>query len=329
MLEFAAPWLFLLLPLPLLVRWLAPPHRESQDALQVPFFARLVDLSGLTPRVGASVRRRRRIQALASILGWCLLVTASADPQWIGPPAELRKHARDLMLAVDLSGSMDARDFPGVDGGVTDRLEAAKAVLRDFASRREGDRLGLIVFGNAAYLQAPFTDDLETWLQLLDESEVGMAGPSTALGDAIGLALSLFIQSETQQRVLVLLTDGNDTGSRVPPVDAAAIAATEGVTIYTVAIGDPQTVGEEALDLATLDAISTATDGKSFVALDGASLESAYADIDRLEPATYESLSWRPRRSLFHIPLAAFALLYLLALPLFAYLGPRAEPGKP
>jgi Ca-activated chloride channel family protein len=327
MLEFSAPWLFLLLPVPLLVRWLAPPHRESQDALQVPFFARLVTLSGATPRDGASILRRRRVQAISSILGWLLLVAAAARPEWIGPPVEVRKHARDLMLAVDLSGSMDTRDFATTEGDTVNRLDAAKAVLRDFAARRTGDRLGLIIFGNAAYLQAPFTDDLDTWSQLLEESEVNMAGPSTALGDAIGLAISLFQQSATQNRVLVVLTDGNDTGSRVPPVDAAQIAAMENVTIYTVAIGDPATVGEEALDLATLDAIADRTQGRAFLALDAAALEEAYAAIDALEPATYESLSYRPRSSLFHLPLAAFALLYLLAFPIFAATGRGLRAG--
>lgn len=325
MIEFTLPWAFALLALPLLVRWLTPPHRESQDSLQVPYFQRLVLLSGETPRSGASVLRRRRIQGIVSILGWCLLVLAAARPEWVGDPINIEKSARDLMLALDLSGSMDARDFRDGDGQEQNRLTAAKGVLEGFAAQREGDRLGLIVFGNAAYLQAPFTDDRETWQTLLEESEVAMAGQSTALGDAIGLAISIFQASDTSNRVLIVLTDGNDTGSRVPPRDAATIAAANDVTIYTVAVGDPATIGEEALDLDTLNAVAKTTGGASFQALDTQALEKAYDEINRLEPAKYDSLSYRPRSSLFHIPLGLFAALYLLALPLFALLSLRRQ----
>ncbi len=323
MLEFTQPWAFALIALPLVVRWLMPAHRESQDSLQVPYFQRLVSLSGETPRAGASVMTRQRIQSLVSMLGWLLLVLALARPEWVGAPVTLQKSARDLMLALDLSGSMAATDFEDENGDAGDRLSAAKSVLRDFAMGRDGDRLGLIVFGNAAYLQAPFTDDHDTWLTLLDESEVAMAGQSTALGDAIGLAIALFEESETRNRVLIVLTDGNDTGSRVPPVDAAAIAAAKQVTVYTVAVGDPETVGEEALDLETLNTVAETTGGAAFQALDRESLQAAYTRIDELEPAQYDSLSYRPRSSLFHLPLTAFALLYLIALPLFALLARR------
>lgn len=325
MLEFTSPWAFVLLAMPLLVRWLTPPHRESQDSLQVPYFQRLVLLSGETPRSGASVLGRRRLQAIISVIGWCLLVAAAARPEWVGDPVKVEKSARDLMLALDLSGSMDAKDFRDENSKPMNRLAAAKLVLEDFAAQRDGDRLGLIVFGNAAYLQAPFTDDLTTWLTLLKESEVAMAGQSTALGDAIGLAISLFQASETANRVLIVLTDGNDTGSRVPPVDAASIAAANNVTIYTVAVGDPLTIGEEALDLETLETIARKTNGASFQALDAAALQNAYDEINRLEPAQYDSLSYRPRSSLFHFPLALFAILYLIALPLFALLGSRRQ----
>ena len=323
MLEFAAPWAFALLLAPALIRWLTPPHRESRDSLQVPYFQRLVTLSGETPRAGASIRRRLRIQTLASLVGWCLLVLALARPVWVGEPVTLEKNARDLMLALDLSGSMDATDFRDANGAQTDRLSVAKDVLEEFAAGREGDRLGLIVFGNAAYLQAPFTDDHETWLALLDESIVKMAGPSTALGDAIGLAIAHFRQSKTENRVLIVLTDGNDTSSRVPPLDAAEVAKVEGVTIYTVAVGDPTTVGEEALDMETLEAVARITSGGSYVATNREALRETYQRIDALEPASYDSLSYRPRSAMFHIPLAAFAVLYVTAMPLFALVSRR------
>ena len=327
MLEFTQPWAFVLLLAPVLVRWLTKPHRESRDSLQVPYFERLVALSGETPGTGASVLRRRRVQAVVVGLGWILLVLAFARPEWVGPPITLERSARDLMIAVDLSGSMDAEDFQDANGDSTNRLGAAKDVLRGFVQGRQGDRLGLIVFGNAAYLQAPFTDDRRTWLTLLDETQVAMAGPSTALGDAIGLAIALFEGSDTDNRVLIILTDGNDTGSRVPPIDAATVAAAQGVTVYTIAVGDPETVGEEALDLETLTTVAEVTGGQSFSALDRGALEDAYDRIDALEPARYDSLSYRPRTAVFHFPLSAFALLYLVAMPIFLLLG-RLQRGE-
>lgn len=323
MLEFTYPWVFVLILAPALIYWLAPAHRESRDSLQVPYFERLVALSGEKPRSGASIRRRLLIQAAAGLLGWCLLVVALARPEWVGKPVKLEKTARDLMLAVDLSGSMEATDFSDANGEKTDRLSVAKDVLEDFVVGRKGDRLGLIVFGSAAYLQAPFTDDHETWLGLLDESIVNMAGPSTALGDAIGLSIAHFRQSKTENRVLIVLTDGNDTGSRVPPLDAAKVAKVEGVTIYTVAVGDPETVGEEALDMETLEAVAKTTGGSNFVATNREALSETYRRIDELEPASYDSLSYRPRKAMFHLPLAAFALLYLITMPLFVLAARR------
>lgn len=328
MLEFTVPWAFLLLLAPVLILWLAPPHRESRDSLQVPYFQRLVALSGETPRTGAAVRRRLTIQVFASLIGWFLLVTALARPEWVGDPVKLEKTARDLMLAVDLSGSMDATDFQNAEGAKTDRLSVAKGVLKEFVSGREGDRLGLIVFGSSAYLQAPFTDDHDTWLTLLDESIVNMAGPSTALGDAIGLAITHFRQSKTENRVLILLTDGNDTGSRVPPLDAAKVAKSEGVTIYTVAVGDPTTVGEDALDMETLETVATITGGSSYVAGDREALRETYQHINALEPANYDSLSYRPRSALFYIPLAVFGFIYVTAMPLFALVARRKRRVK-
>ncbi len=323
MLEFAHPWAFLMLLAPVLIYWLVPAHRESRDSLQVPYFQRLVALSGETPRTGSSIRRRLIIQAVAGLLGWCLLVCALARPEWVGEPVKLEKTARDLMLAVDLSGSMEATDFSDAEGQKTDRLSVAKGVLEEFVAGREGDRLGLIVFGSAAYLQAPFTDDHETWLKLLDESIVNMAGPSTALGDAIGLSISHFRQSKTENRVLIVLTDGNDTGSRVPPLDAAKVAKVEGVTIYTVAVGDPTTVGEDALDMTSLEEVARTTGGSSFVANNREALSETYRLIDELEPANYDSQSYRPRKAMFHVPLAAFAFLYIISMPFFVMAARR------
>jgi len=243
---------------------------------------------------------------------WLCLILAAAKPEWIGPPIEQQKSGRDLMVAVDLSGSMEARDFTLPTGEAVDRLEAVKQVLDQLANQRESDRLGLIVFGSAAYLQTPFTDDHRVWAQLLQETEIGMAGQSTVFGDAIGLAIKLFKESDSDNRVLIILTDGNDTGSTVPPVDAAKVADAHDIRIYTIAIGDPTSVGEDALDIETIQRVSEVTDGQYFQALDRQEVAAAYQAIGELEPELYESISFRPRQSLHWVPVGLVLILYSL-----------------
>jgi Ca-activated chloride channel homolog len=310
MIELAFPWALLLLPLPLVMR-LLPAYKESRDSVKVPFFDKLVELSEERPEQGARVLQRDTLQRILVTTTWLCLVLAAAKPQWIGPPIEQQKSGRDLMVAVDLSGSMEARDFTLTSGETIDRLEAVKVVLEELASRRESDRLGLIVFGAAAYLQTPFTDDHQVWLQLLEETEIGMAGPSTVFGDAIGLAIKLFSESDSDSKVLIMLTDGNDTGSTVPPIDAAKVAAANDIRIYTIAIGDPTTVGEDALDMDTIDRVSEIAEGRSFQALDREEMRQAYLTIGELEPELYESISFRPRESLHWLPMVLITLLYL------------------
>ena len=310
MIELAYPLALLLLPLPLLMR-LLPAYKESRDSVRVPFFEKLVELSEQRPEQGARILRRDRLQKILVTTTWLCLVLAASKPQWIGPPIEQQKSGRDLMIAVDLSGSMEARDFSLPDGASIDRLQAVKAVLRELSARRSSDRLGLIVFGAAAYLQTPFTDDHQVWLQLLEETEIGMAGPSTVFGDAIGLAIKLFSDSQSDNRVLIMLTDGNDTGSTVPPIDAAKVAAAGDIRIYTIAIGDPTTVGEDALDQETLARVSEITSGRTFQALDQEEMRQAYQAITELEPELFESISFRPRQSLHWVPVLLVMLLYL------------------
>lgn len=327
MIELAYPWALLLLPLPLLMR-LLPAYKESRDAVRVPFFEKLVELSEQRPEQGARILQRDRLQKILVVTTWLCLVLATSKPQWIGPPIEQQKSGRDLMVAVDLSGSMEAMDFMLPTGESIDRLEAVKRVLEDLAARRNSDRLGLIVFGAAAYLQTPFTDDHQVWLQLLDETEIGMAGPSTVFGDAIGLAIKLFSESDSDNRVLIMLTDGNDTGSTVPPVDAAKVAAASNIRIYTIAIGDPATVGEDALDLETLNRVSEITGGRTFQALDQDEMRLAYLTIGELEPELYESTSFRPRQSLHWAPIALLLVLYLLYHSYNALLSSRARKSS-
>lgn len=311
MFELNHPWalLLILLPLPML---LLPPYKESRDSVKVPFFNKLVELSKERPEVGAMILQRDRAQQFLVAFMWLCLVLAAAQPQWLGEPVEQQKSGRDLMIAVDLSGSMEARDFTLPDGSTVDRLEAVKFVLAELADQRPSDRLGLIVFGSAAYLQTPFTDDHRVWEQLLTETQIGMAGQSTVFGDAIGLAIKLFRESDSDNRVLIILTDGNDTGSTVPPIDAAKVAAHYDIRIYTIAIGDPTSVGDDALDIETIARVSEVADGQYFQALDRQQLQAAYQTIGELEPELYETVSFRPRQSLHWVPVAIALSLYWL-----------------
>jgi len=311
MIELVHPWALVLLALPLLMR-LLPPYKESRDSIRVPFFDKLVELSERRPETGATVLHRDRAQQFLVNFMWLCLVLAAAKPEWIAPPIQQQKSGRDLMIAVDLSGSMETTDFTLPDGSSVDRLEAVKYVLERLGDQRASDRLGLIVFGNAPYLQSPFTDDHQVWGQLLAETEIGMAGQSTAFGDAIGLAIKLFQESDSDNRVMIILTDGNDTGSMVPPVDAARMAASQDIRIYTIAIGDPASVGEEALDIDTLQRVSEITGGRYFQALDREQLAQAYLAIGELEPELYETISFRPRQSLHWVPVSVALSLYLV-----------------
>ena len=312
MLTLAYPWLLALLPLPLLVARLAPPYRQSRPAAQVPFLPLVMRLTGQQPSSGAAVLRASLFQALVGVLVWLALVLVLARPQWLEDPLVKELPMRDVLLAVDLSGSMETEDFTDANGKTLDRLSAVKQVLDAFLTRRQGDRIGLIVFGSAAFVQAPFTDDLDVLRTFLDEVELRMAGPKTALGDAMGLAMTLFERSELEERVLIALTDGNDTGSLVPPEKAAAIAPDLGVQVHTIGIGDPRNAGEEKLDEATLRKVAEATGGRYFYAADRQSLDQVYAELDKLTARKVETLSYRPQRDLFHWPLGAALGLSIL-----------------
>ncbi|MGB8041145.1 MAG: VWA domain-containing protein [Pseudolabrys sp.] len=311
MFEFEWPWAFALLPLPLLVWWLMPVYQRQQTSVHVPFFDRLADATGQTPQAGAVVLRRRAIQMIPAALVWVLMVAALARPERVGDAVTHEVSARDLILAVDISGSMEQSDFRTQDGKTLKRLDGVKLVLGDFIARRKGDRVALILFGSKAYVQVPFTQDLQTARMLLDQSEVGMAGQQTVIGDTIGLAIKTFETSTATQKLVILLTDGNDTASKVPPEHAADIARQKGVVVYTIGFGDPNVTGENRVDLSTLREVASMTGGHFFRAEDGTQLAEIYADIDRLAPVKLETISWRPKLPLFQWPLGAAVILAL------------------
>jgi Ca-activated chloride channel family protein len=311
------PWVLALLPLPLLARWLLPAHRATQRGLVVPFLPRLFALTGRSALRDLAVTQGGRWRSLVLIICWLCAVLAMARPQLIEPPVTREVPARDLLLAVDLSGSMATGDFTDAQGKTAERLAAVKAVLDDFLAKRNGDRVGLILFGSAAFVQVPFTEDLTVARQLLDEAQVGMAGPQTAFGDALGLAINVFDRSTVKERVLIALTDGNDTSSQVPPEKAAQIAHDKGIVIHTVAVGDPRSAGEDALDETTLKNVATLTGGLYSHAGDHEQLASIYQQIDQLETRKAQTLSHRPRRDVYWWPLASGLLASM------AYLGTR------
>lgn len=308
MIHFEWLWAYALLPLPILVRYFWPvAARLDEAALNVPF---IDDFRGYS--VDKQQQPRRLLLWLAS-LAWIFLITASARPQWLGDPVELPVSGRDLMLAVDLSGSMEVEDFE-LNGRIVNRLVATKAVAGDFIERRVGDRLGLVLFGRNAYLQTPLTFDRQTVRILLNESVIGLAGKETAIGDAIGLAVKRLQNQDVDSRVLILLTDGANTAGEVEPIKAAELAAEYQLKIYTIGIGADEMVVRSIfgsrrvnpsadLDEKTLTAIAEKTGGRYFRAHNTDELNQIYKILDQLEPVEKETQSFRPVQALFYWPL--------------------------
>jgi len=328
MLTFEYPWLFILLICAPVAWFVLPAYRESGRALRVPWFERLAQLLEISPEEGAAVRTIGLPGMALRALLWVLVIIALARPQLIEDPIVRVVPTRDLLLVVDLSGSMETVDFIDKEGRQVDRLSAAKEVLDDFLARRQGDRVGLIVFGNAPFVQVPFTEDLEVSRLLLNETAPHMAGPKTAFGDAIGLGITIFEQSEVAERVMIALTDGNDTGSAVPPIEAAKIAADNDILIHVIGVGDPAAAGEEKLDEETLKAVASTTGGTYYYASDRDNLEGIYEDLDKLGEREVETQSYRPRLDLFHWPLGLFVLISLAYGLAPIVEGRRSRPGR-
>jgi len=314
--NIAWPWLLLLAPVPWLLRLLLPASPSGDlQALRVPWFSAVAG--------GKAGWMRRPILALVATLVWLLLVFAASRPQWIGEIESLPVTGRDLLLAVDISGSMDTQDMV-LNNAAVNRLKVVKKVAGEFIQRRHGDRVGLILFGSRAYLQTPLTFDTETTATLLEESEIGLAGRETAIGDAIGLAVKRLRDDAAAERVLVLLTDGANTSGEVQPLQAAEFAARDGLTVYTVGVGADEMMVQDFfgsrvvnpsadLDEDTLQAIAERTGGRYFRARDTKSLEKIYEILDELEPVESDVETIRPVDELFYWPLGLAYTLALLA----------------
>lgn len=304
MFDLSYPWLLLALPLPWLLRKLPQP---AGRALKLPALAKL----GQQQREAAAAPLSSR---LVLLLCWCLLVFSASQPRWLGEPVALPQQGRELMLALDLSGSMDIPDME-LNGQRFTRLEAMKNVLRDFILARQGDRVGLILFADAAYQQAPLTFDLATVQQFLDDAVMGLVGQRTAIGEAIGLSVKRLNSYDTTNKVLILLSDGANNAGDIQPQEALKLAIAAGIRIYTVGLGAEQMVQNsifgqrvinpsQDLDEPLLIQIAEQTGGRYFRARSPAELRQIYQLLDELEPIEREQLTYRPQRSLLHYPLA-------------------------
>ncbi len=314
--EWAWPWAAFALPLPILVYFLLPAVRQVRDrALRVPTLEPFKHV-----QAGATKSGKALLSGLILALMWMALVTAAARPQSFGEAVGMPISGRDLMLCIDISGSMNEQDLYSGQQRVT-RMAVVKYVASDFVARRSGDRIGLIMFGSNAYVQSPLTYDHETIQHFLDEAVVGLAGRSTAIGDAIGLGVKRLRDRPAESRVLILLTDGENSEGAVDPIDAAQIAAENDIRIYTIGVGSDSAGSifggafgsrRSAIDEVTLKTIAAQTGGQYFRARDQRELESIYRDIDRLEPTDKDDLDFRPLRELFVWPLSAALLLSVL-----------------
>lgn len=320
MLSFIWPWVFLIIPLPFLYRWFREPTRVNIKALRAPFlFAAASENQSSTQTL---LWKTRLLLSLLSLC-WLFTVVALARPVFIGEPVALPTAGRDILIAVDISGSMEREDMV-VRGRSVNRLVAVKAVVGDFVIDRSGDRLGLVLFGEKAYLQTPLTFDRETMQTLLLEAQIGFAGNGTAIGDAIGLSVKRLQERPKDHRVLILMTDGSNNTGALKPLEAAEIAKRAAVKIYTIGIG-AETQAQRGLfgstminpsadlDETTLIKIAEATGGQYFRARDPQELSTIYATLNELEPIDQDAETIRPVATLFHWPLAfAFITSFIL-----------------
>lgn len=337
MIDILWPWVLAALPLPWIIRTLLPAQDKAGQtgaAIKVPFYAQILETQGTEQNPQLSIDRK----IIYALIIWILVILAGINPVWIGEPVQLPTLGRNLMLAVDVSPSMQEKDLT-LGNQPVDRLTVLKSVMSDFIERREGDRLGLILFGSHAYLQTPLTLDRKTVNTLLDEAQIGIAGKATAIGDAIGMGLKKLLDTESTEKVLILATDGANTTGEINPLKAAELAALENLSIYTIGIGAdsmqlPGIFGSafgsrhinpsRDLDEKMLMEIAEKTGGQYFRAKTSDDLQSIYQQLDKLEPVSGENQTYRPKKSLFYIPLGlAFILSLLMAASSLSLSGVR------
>ena len=308
MITFAWPWLLLLLPLPLIIYWL-PKKSENRTSAAL-IMPQLIE----SQKISTTHAANKKMPLLVLSLCWSLAVLAISQPQWLGDAIDIPTEGREMMIAVDLSGSMQIEDM-SLNGRTVNRLDMLKVVLGNFIEGRVGDRLGLILFGDDAYMQTPMTFDRKTVKQMLDESVLGLVGRKTAIGDAIGLAVKRFDAKQKSNKVLVLLTDGQNTAGKITPEQALELAIAKDITIYSIGIGADVMLQESLfgtrrvnpsseLDERTLTELAEKTGGQYFRAKDSQGMSEIYQLLDELEPIEQEQQQMRPLTALFYWPLS-------------------------
>jgi len=317
MINFEWPWLLLALPLPLLVYWLPAKNQSEAAPLKMPTL-----IPGMSHNQISN--NNKKVSLLLLVLLWTLLVIATSRPQWLGDAVNIPTQGREMMIAVDLSGSMQVEDM-SLNGRTMNRLDMLKVLLGDFIDRRTGDRLGLILFGDDAYMQTPMTFDRQTVQQMLDETVLGLVGKQTAIGDAIALAVKRFNKKKQSNRVLLLLTDGQNTAGKISPDQALELAIAKDITIYSVGIGADVMIQKSLfgsrrvnpsseLDEESLQRLASETGGRYFRAKSSDDLTQIYQLLDQLEPVEQEQKQMRPLTALFHWPLALALILCFIYL---------------
>ncbi len=308
----AHKWVFFLLPLPILVYWLMAALRKRRTALIAPFYMRAVHVSRQRPRRNAWVGKRNLLTWIILILCWICLIAAASSPKLVGQPGKKTKTVRSFLIATDISFSMAQRDW-SLDGEKMTRWEAVKLLMKDFVKERKSDQVGLEMFATHAYLQAPLTTDLDAITWLLDQTEVGMAGQMTAIGEAIAFGIKIFREDTIKQRVMLLMTDGVDGGQDIMPLDAAEAAKNDSILIYTLGIGN-STSGGYAIDEKLLTQIAETTGGKYFRADGPKEMQAVYAELNKLQPIVYEEESYKPQVLLYKYPLGVAVGLMLVSM---------------
>lgn len=305
MIQMAYPWILLAIILPFIIRFILPKAKTQSGALKVPFFKQLALSFTNNNSDNSNVSALKYL----AILIWVLLVVSGSGIQYLGKPLTIPQSGRDLMMAIDLSGSMQTEDMV-VNGRALTRIEVVKKAANEFITKRRGDRIGLILFGTRAYLQTPLTFDRQTVAQMLDDATIGIAGPETAIGDAIGLAIKQIMDYPENSKAIVLLTDGSSNSGFLAPLDAASLAQKEHIKIYTIGLGagemtvptmfGPRTVNTSSdLDTDSLKKIAAMTGGQFFRADDGKSLNEIYSTINKLEPIKADNVVVRPTTPIY------------------------------
>lgn len=303
MIQIAYPWELIALIFPIIFYYVLPKAKnQASIALKVPFFEQIYQAfasehnSGKTPT-------KSKLKYLIGLI-WLLVVISGAGIQWLGKPIALPQTGRDLLMTIDLSGSMQTPDMV-VNGQAQTRIDVVKQVASQFINNRNGDRLGLVLFGSRAYLQTPLTFDRKTVAQMLNDASLGIAGPQTAIGDALGLSIKQLIDHPKNSKAIVLLTDGGNNSGVMEPLAAAKLAAQEHIKVYTIGLGAEQIAvpgmfgtqiinPSKDLDVDSLKQIAQLTGGEFFRAEDAAALANIYAQINQLEPIKSAEITIRP-----------------------------------